>query len=360
MKSLISLVVAAVGLSACMAKRQSSLTEATVLGAPDCREGFIHQPFMLTALTTLPAPEDVGLSSTSAESPFDLVTATANVRLDVCFDDSEQEPPQLTQVTLLSSAFDLPKVFVVGSDAVVEGLAAAIFGDPVGLKIQVPFPTSSIPPQNAAIEIRGWQTAQGKVVTAGRYYRAADATTPRKLSGYALIGTLTSGDPFPSGECSFGENLHTSSVAVPDVKIELKTCQFQGTGETTDYRVKTIEIWDATPGLSADAAHVFLAGDQIRTRNEHGVANCDDGVPACASVRHHNWCDALVVRMPNVVYAATSGSIQVCDANQILPGAPQTASNPEGGIAKSVFAITRGEVVTRYEFDGHLAFFPSL
>jgi hypothetical protein len=141
-----------------------------------------------------------------------------NIRLDICWPADGNGDAKLAGVLVLDGNGDVPKSYDTTA-ADVAGLGEALFGDVGTLKMIIPFETGAFPAQSAALEIRGYNTAVGKVVTAGRFYSpSGNPAGARALYPFhtVLTGSLGPGDPFPSGERAFGETLrvaHTKAEA---------------------------------------------------------------------------------------------------------------------------------------------------
>lgn len=359
---LLLIFVVCVSMSGCRTVGGSAPSEVkdAAGAAVICPSGSVYQAFQLEAVDPLPTVASVRLSTDErSSSPLRPITAGSNMRLDICWSSDESAPPRLMRVMYLagSALNPVPREFSE-PPSVSNGLAAAMEGDVSQLQIEIPFASGAVPAEDAALEIRGWQIGNTGFVTAGLFYRMANATTPRLLPSYntALIGKLVAGDPFPAGLCAFGEDARISRLQVGAVRMEVKTCEFPGTGETTDYRVAGVDIRDDTLGLDEQQRHLTLSSAQIRTKTERGGQNCDAN-PVCFVVRHHNWCDSFVIKLPQVTYASTVPSPFGCNEGAILSGAPVIAApSQQGENRASVLTIARGGVTTKVLYDGHYAF----
>jgi hypothetical protein len=209
------------------------------------------------------------------------------------------------------------------SSAQVEGLAAALAGDPRDLRIRIP--------GEYGLLLRGHDgfvaLAQGNVDAAGIVYSSINI----------VVGRLAPGDVFARLPCPFGESTLRTSFALGSATFDVEACTFAGGGETLGYRIASLAVTDTSPALAPPERATFRFDDEASVEAVMTYA-----------WHHHNGCDSFHLALPHADYAATASPIAGCGAP--VPNAPARDPSTPGDV---LFRVRhRGGAWTEGAIDG--------
>ncbi len=177
----------------------------------------------------------------------------------------------------------------------VDGLAAAIAGDPSSLRIRVMLQDGLL--------FQGHDdfvaVASGNVSSNSIVYNAI----------YVVVGAIVPGNVFDDLECPFNEYPRTASFALDTASFDVRYCAFQGGGETEGYRIEHLTVTDTNAALAPAEQVPFVF----------------EGAEAVESVlnyqwNHHNACDSFHLALPHADYAASTAPLAGCGTT--VPNAP--------------------------------------
>lgn len=186
----------------------------------------------------------------------------------------------------------------------VEGLAAALGGDPSALRIRIMLQDGLlIHGQDDFVTI-----ASGNVGPTSIDYNAV----------YVVVGEIVAGNVFEDLECPFQEYPRTATFALDTATFDVRFCSFQGGGETEGYRIEHLTVTDTNAALTP----------------AEQMPMTFDGAAAVEAVlnyqwNHHNACDSFHLALPHADYAASTAPLAGCGAT--VPNAPPRDFNDPPG-----------------------------
>lgn len=278
-------------------------------GGEACASGL--ERYSLVAVRPLPAASALRLPNLlpAVEVVAAGDGAEFSLRLEVCRDGGT---PTLHAALYRASSFETPTLYRVDptiarpteaivevaegvvierrlppSDTLVEGLAAALGGDPSALHVRL-FGESGLLLRGHAGFVA---LASGRVT----------ATSIEYTSVFVVVGSLAARDVFAGLPCPFAETTLQASFALGTASFDARACTFQGGGETMGYRLVELTVTDTNPALTAaERQPITLTGDAaVRAVMTYAW-------------NHHNGCDSFHLALPHADYAATASPLAGC------------------------------------------------
>lgn len=203
-----------------------------------------------------------------------------------------------TQFSLLGVVFmekgEFGRFTFAGGD-VVEGLDAAVFGDPAALRLELhhpDMPAGEMFPYEHFV-MRGFTHGGASFVAAGVADPDGDGFRP--LLGRVIAGDLVQGDMPDANGCLPGERHETSAFRLADARFETAYCTHITTDRSLAYRLLSLSVTDSNPAMAAE-----LRGKTISVPAEQ--------LAEIYSWGHHNVNDDFHLELPHATYSASSGS----------------------------------------------------
>ncbi|MGE0172497.1 MAG: hypothetical protein AB7T49_06930 [Oligoflexales bacterium] len=271
----------------------SSVEYVPELPKPECESGETQVSLTLNPLEgPIPQEKPGDIESIHFQAISSGEEESNVVRIDACLNETSQES-RLYQVIarpVVASQFEPPlfQRMRPGTDAIINGLDEAVFGDASKILITIPM----------------WGTDAFRIATTEKYTYAVEGKKLEdgkiKTSSSISVGQLVQGDPFSdSGSgCTSGESLKVirSNIAtdVGKVTIETLTCESFTFG-TFHHRWQEIRIRDT--GLDKENGNKTFSlkvgdGDPSHSYEERTV--------------HHNACTSVVIKLAHATYAYTT------------------------------------------------------
>lgn len=265
-------------------------------------------------LTSDAAKEALGLKA-GIRLPVD---GKSGLRLDVCFGS---KGGMLRQIVWTPGEGKAPEAIAVGSDAKVENLEDALFGDESALRVRVPLSGG----RAFFLEGRTGNKAGGETfpyAVAGVFEKDGKAVE----GGSVLLGNIGYGNTMPEeGACRTGAPA-SSFVEFDSVRIDFDVCIQTGTSGGFAYDIARLTVTDSNASLSKEERAPFeLVGDAL-------------GKAVSQKFNHHNACDSIRIETPHAVYALTASTMpDESKCGGVVPDAPQLVD----GAASGAFRLRR-------------------